>query len=53
MQRQVVYLVDGFGWGLTDVARILDIGVSTVRTHHARGLERLRAHLRVGMETDA
>jgi DNA-directed RNA polymerase specialized sigma24 family protein len=53
MQRQVVYLVDGFGWGLTDVARILDITLSTVRTHHARGLDRLRTHLKVGMETDA
>jgi DNA-directed RNA polymerase specialized sigma24 family protein len=53
MQRQVVYLVTGFGWGLTDVARILDVSVSTVRTHHARGLDRLRTHLKVGMETDA
>lgn len=47
MQRQVVYLVEGFGWGLTDVSRLLDISVSTVRNHHARGLDRLRAHLHV------
>ena len=53
MQRQVVYLVEGFGWGLTDVARILDISVSTVRNHLARGLERLRAELKVGTGTDA
>jgi DNA-directed RNA polymerase specialized sigma24 family protein len=47
MQRQVVYLVEGFGWGLTDVARILDISVSTVRNHLARGLDHLRARLHV------
>ena len=53
MQRQVVYLVEGFGWGLTDVSRLLDISVSTVRNHLARGLERLRAELRVGTGSDA
>lgn len=47
MQRQVVYLVEGFGWGLTDTARILDISVSTVRNHLARGLTRLRDVLKV------
>ena len=53
MQRQVVYLVEGFGWGLTDVSRLLEISVSTVRNHLARGLERLRVALNVGSETDA
>jgi RNA polymerase sigma-70 factor (ECF subfamily) len=53
MQRQVVYLVEGFGWGLTDVARMLDISVSTVRNHLARGLARLRAQLHVEAEADA
>ncbi len=53
MQRQVVYLVEGFGWGLTDVSRILGISVSTVRNHLARGLDRLRAQLKVGTGTDA
>ena len=53
MQRQVVYLVEGFGWGLTDVGRILGISVSTVRNHLARGLERLRSELKVGTGTDA
>jgi DNA-directed RNA polymerase specialized sigma24 family protein len=53
MQRQVVYLVEGFGWGLTDVARMLDISVSTVRNHRARGLDHLRTHLKVGTGTDA
>jgi RNA polymerase sigma factor (sigma-70 family) len=47
MQRQVVYLVEGFGWGLTDVSRILGISVSTVRNHLARGLDNLRAVLQV------
>jgi DNA-directed RNA polymerase specialized sigma24 family protein len=51
MQRQVVYLVDGFGWGLTHVARVLDVSISTVRNHRQRGLERLRELLKVG--TDA
>jgi len=51
MQRQVVYLVEGFGWGLTDTARILDISVSTVRNHLARGMARLRERLEV--EVDA
>jgi DNA-directed RNA polymerase specialized sigma24 family protein len=53
MQRQVVYLVEGFGWGLTDVARMLDISVSTVRNHHARGLTRLRALLAAEVDCDA
>ncbi len=51
MQRQVVYLVEGFGWGLTDTARILGVSVSTVRNHLSRGLARLRADLEV--DTDA
>jgi len=51
MQRQVVYLVEGFGWGLTDVSRMLGVSVSTVRNHLARGLARLRQRLKV--EADA
>jgi DNA-directed RNA polymerase specialized sigma24 family protein len=47
MQRQVVYLVEGFGWGLTDVARMLDVSVSTVRNHRARALVRLRELMKV------
>jgi RNA polymerase sigma factor (sigma-70 family) len=53
MQRQVVYLVEGFGWGLTDVARMLDISVSTVRNHLARGLTRLREILAAEVDCDA
>jgi DNA-directed RNA polymerase specialized sigma24 family protein len=51
MQRTVVYLVEGCGWGLTDTARLLDISVSTVRNHLARAMARLRAALEV--PTDA
>jgi RNA polymerase sigma factor (sigma-70 family) len=47
MQRTVVYLVEGFGWGLTETARLLDISISTVRNHLARALDRLRADLEV------
>jgi RNA polymerase sigma factor (sigma-70 family) len=47
MQRQVVYLVEGFGWGLTDVARMLDLSVSTVRNHRDRALARLRELMKV------
>ncbi len=50
-QRSVVWLVEGCGWGLTDTARMLDVSVSTVRNHLARGMK----HLRKAMEvtTDA
>jgi DNA-directed RNA polymerase specialized sigma24 family protein len=51
MQRTVVWLVEGCGWGLTDTATLLDVSVSTVRNHLARGLRRLRAALKV--TTDA
>jgi DNA-directed RNA polymerase specialized sigma24 family protein len=47
MQRTVVYLVEGCGWGLTDTARLLDISISTVRNHLARGMTKLRAALEV------
>jgi DNA-directed RNA polymerase specialized sigma24 family protein len=47
MQLQVVYLVEGFGWGLTATARILDISVSTVRNHLDRGMTSLRRELKV------
>ena len=47
MQRTVVYLVEGCGWGLTDTGRLLDISISTVRNHLARGMTKLRAALEV------
>lgn len=50
-QRSVVWLVEGCGWGLTDTARLLEVSISTVRNHLARGMK----HLRKAMEvtTDA
>ncbi len=47
MQRTVVWLVEGCGWGLTDTANLLGLSVSTVRNHLARGLKGLRAALKV------
>lgn len=44
-QRTTVVLVHGFGWTQTEVAQLLDVTVSTVREHIARGLTRLRAEL--------
>jgi DNA-directed RNA polymerase specialized sigma24 family protein len=46
-QRTAVLLVYGFGWSQTDVAHLLDVNVSTLREHLARGLIRLRTTLGV------
>jgi DNA-directed RNA polymerase specialized sigma24 family protein len=46
-QRTVIVLVHAFGWRQTEVAELLDVNVSTVREHIARGLARLRAQLEV------
>ena len=46
-QRTAVVLVHAFGWRQTEVAELLDVTVSTVREHIARGLARLRAQLEV------
>jgi RNA polymerase sigma-70 factor (ECF subfamily) len=46
-QRTTVVLVHAFGWTQTEVAQLLDLSVSTVREHLARGLARLRARLEV------
>lgn len=50
MQRLVVLLVDAFGWGLTDAARILDVSVSTLRNHRSRAMARLRTELKVDLD---
>ena len=47
LQRVVVVLVHGFEWTLSEVAELLDVSKSTVQTHLARGLARLRAELEV------
>lgn len=47
-QRTAVVLVHAFGWSQTEVAELLEVNVSTVREHLARGLARLRTALGVG-----
>jgi len=47
-QRVVVFVVEGCGWTLAETAELLDISVSTVRNHLARGM----AHLRDLLEVD-
>ena len=47
MQRTVVWLVEGCGWGLTETGSLLGVSVSTVRNHLARGLDHLRIALKV------
>jgi DNA-directed RNA polymerase specialized sigma24 family protein len=44
-QRTAVLLVHAFGWSQTEVAALLDVNVSTVREHIARGMDRLRREL--------
>ena len=46
-QKVAVYLVHGCGWSAPDVADLLGISATTVRTHAERGLARLRRHLEV------
>ncbi len=46
-QREVVVLVHGFDWTITEVAELLGIGFSTAKKHLERGMERLRADLGV------
>ncbi len=46
-QRLAVTLVHALGWPLTDAAALLDVDISTLRTHTKRGLAKLRAALKV------
>jgi RNA polymerase sigma factor (sigma-70 family) len=46
-QRVCVMLVHGYGWSHDEVASTLGIGSSTVATHVARAIEKLRAQLEV------
>lgn len=46
-QRAVVVLVHGYGWSQREVARVLELSVSTVREHLARAVSRLRSLLEV------
>ena len=46
-QRQVVVLIESYEYTQREVSKLLGIGLSSVQTHLERGLERLRAALRV------
>jgi DNA-directed RNA polymerase specialized sigma24 family protein len=46
-QRVAVWLVLGFGWTLDETASLLDVSISTVRTHLKRGEKKLRKDLGV------
>lgn len=44
-QRTAVLMIHSFGWTLRETAELLDVDVSTVRTHLSRGMNRLRAQI--------
>ncbi len=46
-QRVCVLLVHAHGWSRVDAAQLLDVTPDTVRTHLARGMERLQHLLKV------
>ena len=46
-QRVGVVLVHALGWTLRDAAELLDVDVSTLRTHIARAMTKLRTALEV------
>lgn len=46
-QRAVVLLLDGYDWKVVEVAEMLGLSESAVRTHHSRALHHLRAALGV------
>jgi RNA polymerase sigma factor (sigma-70 family) len=51
-QRVSVVLTCGFGWTQSDVAELLEISPSSVRTHQARALARLAEVLEVSRHGD-
>ena len=51
-QRLCVVMVHAFGWGQTEVAQLLDVSPSTVRTHLARALTHLQRELEVSDHAD-
>ena len=44
-QRVATYLVHGLGWTLDETAQVMNVSVSSVRVHAARGLSRLQRML--------
>lgn len=49
-QRRAVFLIEACGWTLADAADLLDVSVSTLRNHVARGMAGLRKHLEVELD---
>lgn len=49
-QRQAILLCHGFGWTLSEVGELLDVGPSTVQRHIDRGMAKLRRRLGVNDE---
>ena len=49
-QRVSVVMVHALGWSQVDAAHVLGVDVSTLRTHIARGLAKLRAALEVTID---
>ena len=49
-QRVGVVLVHGLGWTLRDAAELLDIEVSTLRTHIKRAMAKLRRAMQVNLD---
>jgi RNA polymerase sigma-70 factor (ECF subfamily) len=46
-QRAAVLLVHGYGYSFREAADVLGVSLGTLRTHLARGLDRLRHELEV------
>lgn len=51
-QRVCVVMVHAYGWGQTEVADLLEVSPSTVRTHLARALSHLQQQLEVSRHVD-
>ena len=51
-QRVAVVMVHGFGWSQMEVAEILNVSHSTVRTHIARAMVHLKEALEVAEHAD-
>ncbi len=49
-QRVAVLLIHGWEWRPGEVAELMDVSVSTVRNHLARGLDKLRTELGVTID---
>ena len=47
MQRTAIWLAHGCGWSHAEIGEVLNVTASTVATHVARGMQRLRLELGV------